>query len=158
MKRRHVALALACGGAGAIGMASGPALSSHSLTHSFANLTGAKEVSPQGKTGVGDKDGHGAAAVDFAGSKLCFGLTVHGIDKPVAAHIHKGGARKFGGVVVTLRVPRSGNPGATGACVPVKAAVAQAIRRSPGSYYVNVHTKAFPDGAIRGQLFSAAGR
>jgi hypothetical protein len=29
------------------------------------------------------------------------------------------------------------------------------IKASPGAYYANVHTSAFPNGAIRGQLFQA---
>ena len=31
------------------------------------------------------------------------------------------------------------------------------IRRNPGRFYVNVHNSAYPDGAIRGQLFSRGG-
>ena len=37
--------------------------------------------------------------------------------------------------------------------VPV--AIANAIKANPGAYYVNIHNGAFPNGAIRGQLFQA---
>ena len=37
-------------------------------------------------------------------------------------------------------------------CVPVTAEVSAALLDNPGGYYVNVHTRAFPSGAIRGQL------
>jgi hypothetical protein len=30
--------------------------------------------------------------------------------------------------------------------------VVAAILKTPGAYYVNIHTKKYPDGAIRGQL------
>ena len=120
--------------------------------HLAADMSGLKEVTAKGKKAAGDKDGHGAAVVDFSGGKMCFGLTVHGIAKPAAAHIHKGTAGKAGPVVVTLVAPGAGNPGASSGCVTVKPATANAIKKNPSGYYVNVHTADFPEGAVRGQL------
>ncbi|MDX6687646.1 MAG: hypothetical protein QOF86_3774, partial [Baekduia sp.] len=38
------------------------------------------------------------------------------------------------------------------ACVPIKTAVASAIRKNPSKYYTNVHTQKYPNGIMRGQL------
>lgn len=113
-----------------------------------ATLTGAAEV-----PGPGDPDGSGSATIRLrAGqAQICYGLTVAGITLPAtAAHIHEGAAGVAGPPVVTLEAP--GATGATAGCVRVARPLAAAILASPGSYYVNVHTADFPDGAVRGQL------
>lgn len=115
----------------------------------FAVLAGSKEVGDKG-----DKDGRGSFTAIVDGGKLCFGITATNLDKPVAAHIHKGKASANGDVVVPLVQPSAGDPGASSGCVTVKAALAKAILKNPAGYYANVHTTKFPGGAIRGQLFS----
>ena len=121
-----------------------------------AVMTGKKEVGTDGKKGAGDPDGFGSFTAIAAGVKLCFGMTVRGIDDPVAAHIHKGGPSVMGSIVVPLTQPSTGNAGASSGCVAVsKPALLAAIVRHPSQYYVNVHTKAFPGGALRGQLSPA---
>ncbi|HYH59008.1 MAG TPA: CHRD domain-containing protein [Thermoleophilaceae bacterium] len=108
----------------------------------FASLEGA------------DPNGAGAFSATFKGKKLCFGVSVKNIKKPIAAHIHKGGKKADGPVVVTLEWPSKGGHAATSACVEVAKGDRQAILDKPGGYYVNVHTADFPNGAIRGQLFA----
>jgi CHRD domain len=120
----------------------------------LAVLTGQKEVSPTGEKGEGDLNGRGSFSATFDGNELCWGLTVKNIQDPVAAHIHRGGRNVAGPVVVPLdELPASGDPGASSDCVDVEADLARSIRRSPKRFYVNVHTQAFPGGAVRGQLF-----
>ena len=119
----------------------------------FAVLTGRKEVDDEGRRGAGDRDGRGSFSATIDGGRLCFGLTVKNIGDPVAAHIHKGGARRNGDVVVPLTHPVTGDPGASSGCVDVPAAGVRAILKNPGRYYANVHTEQFGGGAIRGQLF-----
>ena len=119
----------------------------------FAVLTGRKEVDASGQRGVGDPDGRGSFTAIVDGDQLCFAITVKNIDQPVAAHIHKAKPSLAGPVVVPLTQPSSGDPGASSGCMTVETGLARAILKHPHRYYANVHTMAFPGGAVRGQLF-----
>ena len=119
----------------------------------FAVLTGRKEVDATGQRGVGDPDGRGSFTATVDGAQLCFGITVKNIDQPVAAHIHKAKPSLAGPVVVPLTQPSSGDPGASSGCATVDTTLARAILKHPHRYYANVHTMAYPGGAVRGQLF-----
>ena len=119
----------------------------------FAVLTGRKEVSANGRRGAGDPDGRGSFTATVDGTQLCFGITVTNIDTPNGAHIHKARPNQSGPIVVPLTPPSGGDPGASSGCVTVAADLAAAILKNPSKYYANVHTAAFPAGAIRGQLF-----
>jgi CHRD domain len=124
----------------------------------FAVMSGKKEVDADGNRRVGDPDGRGSFTAIIDGATICYGITVKNIDTPVAAHIHKGRPNQAGPIV--LREPTlplngmTGDPGATGACVDIDLALAQAILKNPHKYYFNVHTAAFPGGAVRSQLFA----
>jgi hypothetical protein len=102
------------------------------------------------ETPKGDPNGKGTAKITLNTStgKVCFRLTWSGIGNPVAAHIHKGKKGTAGPVVVPIF---GGAPKHTG-CVKASKSLVKSIAKSPAAYYVNVHTKAFPGGAIRGQL------
>lgn len=115
----------------------------------FAVLNGGNEVA------AADPDGSGAASVVVRGSQVCFSILVEGIGTPVATHIHEGASGVNGPIRVTLTpTPTTGNPGTSSGCVPVAGAgLLTRLRNTPNLFYVNVHTAAFPDGAIRGQLF-----
>jgi CHRD domain len=102
----------------------------------------------------GDLGGFGSATVIFpTATVVCFGITVSGLSaKPILAHIHSGASGINGPIVVPFVPPFGGNPGTSSACVSAAAATIAAIRADPAKFYVNVHTTAFPAGAIRGQL------
>ena len=114
--------------------------------HAKANLTGAAEV-----PGPGDPDGGGTAEVTLNSDKneVCYDLTVTKIDEATAAHIHEGAMGKDGPVKVGLDTPKGG---ATKGCKSADAAVVKDMMANPANYYVNVHSKDFPKGAVRGQL------
>jgi CHRD domain len=118
----------------------------------FAVLTGRNEVDANGRRGAGDPDGHGSFTAIVDGNQLCFGVTVTNLDTPTAAHIHQGRRNQSNRPLVPLTQPATGDPGAASGCVTVGPAVAQAILKNPHKYYFNVHTAAFPNGAVRGQL------
>ena len=109
-------------------------------------LVGQQEV-----PGPGDPDGTGTAKItaDATTNQVCYDLTVQNISRPTAAHIHKGARGVAGPPVVTLEAPTSG---AISKCMGVDKAIAAGIIADPSSYYVNVHTADYPDGAVRGQL------
>lgn len=123
----------------------------------FAKLDGAHEVGP----GTNDLDGYGTFSGGLATvsgvPKLCAGFAVFKIGTVTGAHIHKAPVGQSGSIVVNL-TPASGTPGNPGAfhkCVTITTTLFNQIKASPGAYYANVHTSAFPNGAIRGQLFQA---
>jgi hypothetical protein len=114
----------------------------------FAKLDGEHEVPDA------DADGYGTFSASFNGTKLCYGLQVFKIATPQAAHIHKAAVGANGPIQVGVNPPTTGG-GASAGCTTVSSTLASAIKANPGAYYVNVHNSAFPNGAIRGQLFKA---
>jgi CHRD domain len=123
----------------------------------FAALNGKNEISKDGSKNAGDRDGAGSFSAVIKGNQLCYGLAVRDIANPVAAHIHRGLPNKNGPIVVPLTQPNAGDPGHSSNCTMVGNQLISQIRKHPGRFYVNVHTSDFPDGAIRGQLFSRGG-
>ena len=108
-------------------------------------LSGSAEVKPPGAPG-----GSGTAEITLnqGQAEVCFHITVATIDTITAAHIHSGAVGTNGPVVVNF------NPVVNGLdnCVSADPALMKTIRQNPEAFYINVHTKAFPAGAIRGQL------
>ena len=110
-------------------------------------MTGVQEV-----PGPGDPDGTGTVAirVEPANSRVCWTLFARDIDAATAAHIHRGGAGQAGPPVVPLTTPDAA--GRSQGCAPVTPELARELTMQAHEFYVNVHTGAFPAGAIRGQL------
>ena len=83
---------------------------------------------------------------------VCYRLHAANVTLPtVAAHIHRGAAAVNGPVVVPFTAP--GADGNSSGCVAnVDAALIGEIVGNPAGFYVNVHTKEHPAGAIRAQL------
>jgi hypothetical protein len=82
---------------------------------------------------------------------VCYRLHAANVTLPtVAAHIHKGVAGVNGPVVVPFTAP--GPDGNSSGCAPADGALIADIVANPGGYYVDVHTKEHPAGAIRAQL------
>jgi hypothetical protein len=108
-------------------------------------MTGGNTETPKG-----DPNGKGTAKITLNTStgRVCFKLTWSGIGNPVAAHIHKGKKGVAGPVVI----PFFGGAAKHSGCVKASKSLVGKIAKSPAGYYVNVHTQAFPGGAIRSQL------
>jgi hypothetical protein len=114
-----------------------------------ASMSGQKEMP------AGDPDGTGTAKLrlDRPNKRVCFTIRVKNIGQVVAAHIHKGGSSVASGPIVVplIETPQAGTR-FTGCAKHVSRRLIRAIVRHPRRYYVNVHTTAYPAGAIRGQL------
>lgn len=112
-----------------------------------ATLSGAAE-----KPTPGDPDGAGSASVrlNVGQAQVCYELQVKDIGPATMAHIHKAPPTSAGPVVVPLAAP--GADGKSAACASADRELVKDILQNPAAYYVNVHTAAFPAGAIRGQL------
>ena len=135
-----------------LGLISLALLAALSLAASAFAATKTFTVSMTGKaeTPKGDPDGKGTAKVTLNTStgKVCFNLSWSHIGNPVAAHIHKGKKGVAGPVVI----PFFGGAAKHTGCVKASKSLVAKIVKSPASYYVNVHTQAFPAGALRAQL------
>ena len=122
------------------------AVLSASVVHAVgftATLSGSNEVPPNASTNVGTT----RVNVDPASNTISW-VTTSSV--PLASvtghHIHQGVAGVNGPVVVNFSGAYSGSV--------VNTTVAPQILASPTSFYVNLHTGAFPGGEIRAQLFA----
>ena len=142
--RKMIALALALTAgvlaAGSAVAASGAAVPTHTVS-----LGGRQDVPPASPSGKGTF----RYQLETSKNLFCYSLTWSGIGTPFAAHVHSGLKGVEGPIVITLSTKA---PVAHSGCVAVKKSLLLAISKKPGDYYVNVHTKKYPSGAIRGQL------
>jgi hypothetical protein len=97
----------------------------------------------------GSPTGSGTAVVKLNQKTglACWTIAVNGLDKTLSAHVHKAPPGKTGPVVIPL-----GARFATKGCVKVPLGTIRAVGKNPAGYYVNVHTRKYLNGAIRGQL------
>ncbi|HEV2460797.1 MAG TPA: CHRD domain-containing protein [Ktedonobacterales bacterium] len=100
-----------------------------------------------------NNSGSGTARLQLNGEQqqICYIIHVSGIALPAtAAHIHRGAAGVNGPIVVPFLPPNA--QGVASGCTTVAHDLLVAIAHHPADYYVNVHNKAYPEGAVRGQL------
>ncbi len=104
-------------------------------------------------TGTTEPNASGTAVVRIRkdAGLVCYRLRVQNVTLPtVAAHIHRGAAGVNGPVVVPFNAP--GADGGSSGCATAAGALIDEIIGDPAGFYVNVHTKEHPGGAIRAQL------
>jgi hypothetical protein len=135
-----------------------------------ATLLPANEVAPNIVTGP-EAAASGVATIDFTLVKDTAGAITSGtvnfrVDVTgfppttaiTASHIHTGAAGVSGGVLVSAEVSPGQVVLTNGAVsysrlnLVLKAVDAQAIINNPAGFYFNVHTSAFTQGVMRGQL------
>jgi CHRD domain len=117
------------------------------LSQTYAvKMTGAAETPP------GASNGTAKAVVTLASKpgKVCWTFeSLSGVSNPTYAHIHVGVAGKSGNIVLPLS---TGSTLMTKGCVHASAALIKSIAANPHGYYVNIHSKQYPSGAVRAQL------
>jgi hypothetical protein len=119
-----------------------------------ARLSGRNEVPVAGKPAVGDPDGSATGVVRVQGDRITFAFSWKNIGAPTLGHIHQGVAGTNGDVKVPLftsPMPDTADA-AAGAVTVTDPAVADGLRTNPSGFYLNLHSKEFPGGAVRGQL------
>jgi hypothetical protein len=111
-----------------------------------ATLTGRAEV-----PGPGDNDGAGTVTLTLDADKgeVCYEIGITNVEEATQAHVHQGAATVAGGPVLPLTGDVSGDPAG---CVKADAKLIGQLAAAPADFYVNVHSKAHPGGAVRGQL------
>jgi hypothetical protein len=103
--------------------------------------------------GSSEPNATGSAVLRFRkdAGLACYRLHAANVTLPTtAAHIHKGPAGVNGPVVVPFNAP--GADGNSSGCATAAASLIDEILATPSGFYVNVHTKEHPAGAIRAQL------
>jgi hypothetical protein len=125
-----------------LGVGAGAGAAQTGLTIS-ARLSSANAIPKAGRGGAGSI----VITLDSKKGQVCWKLNVSGIDKPLSAYVHRGVSGKTGPGVISL------GPGFTRkGCELAPVKTLTPVIASPTGYYVNVYTKKYPAGAIRGQL------
>lgn len=108
-------------------------------------------ASNMNKGGAKMASGKGTITIDLAKSTLTYTIATTGLKDITEAHIHAGAMGVDGADVLAIDVMTINAKKST--VITVKDAKLLAdMAKNPMKYYVNIHTKTFADGAIRGQL------
>jgi hypothetical protein len=121
-------------------------------------------LSGRNEVPAGDPDGSGWAEVSLrpGTGTVCYRIKVRKLDAVTGAHIHVGAAGVNGGIVIDFAILTADkkvweNSIVYKDCIAgIASSLLTSIKANPTGYYVNVHTTAFPGGAIRGQLRKAS--
>jgi hypothetical protein len=112
-----------------------------------ASLEGRNEIP------AGAPQGQALELLGIRDNTLTYTVAWRGMGTPTAADIHAGGQGVNGPVVVPLfTTPRPDGDVATGSVTVTDPTLLAALRANPGGFYTELHTRQFPDGAVRAQL------
>jgi hypothetical protein len=115
----------------------------HAVSTISAKLSG-RNVVPKGEVGA---SGTVVVKLDPNAGTACWKLTLRGVAGPLSSHVHHGKAGQLGPVVIPL-----GDRYAPKGCVLVPTASLLAVANAPGEYYVDVHSRKYLNGAVRGPV------
>lgn len=134
----------------AIALVSACALPASAALITFvANLDGGQEVPPNGSAATG----FGTVVLDDTTDMITVNESWTGLSAPaIVSHIH---GPAPAGVTTGVLFPFTGVPSATSGSIPQQVftlTAAQVTELENGLLYMNVHTRNYPAGEIRGQL------
>lgn len=112
-----------------------------------ATLTGAEVV------GRGDPDGYAKAELTVTDelNQVCYDINdLRNLGSVTSAGIYRGAQGVTGTLVVRLR---EANEGGWKNCVGRAEWLEDRLERSSGAYYIQLSTRDFPNGAVRGQFY-----
>ena len=113
----------------------------------IASLEGRNEVT------AGAPQGQALALFGLHDDTLTYAISWRGLGTPIEADIHAGARGVDGPVVVPLfTTPRPAGDFTSGSVTVSDPNVLNALRSDPSSFYADLHTNDFPDGAVRAQL------
>jgi hypothetical protein len=138
-------LAAGCGGGGG---GAGPAPEPGTVVSKIAVLTGGEEVPPVSTNAAGS----GTLGVNTTTGTASGSVSLQALPPATAVtdvHVHEGGRGVNGAIVVNLE--DAGN-GVWNVPAGKTLAPAQIDSFLAGTLYFNVHTEAFPEGELRGQI------
>lgn len=102
----------------------------------------------------GDKDATGRAEIKSSAEidTLCYKVWFKNMKPATSAHIHQAVAGQNGEIVVTLFESKRKSGFAQGCDHNVEESLLESMQASPQGYYLDIHNKQYPKGALRGQL------
>ena len=110
-----------------------------------ATLSGADELPPLTTSGSGSV----RITLDPKAGKACWTFAVKGVNGALTANVLRAPRGKVGPSVIRLGTLYSPE-----GCTRASTTAIRAVGGNPGGYYVNIQSRKFLNGAIRGQLHS----
>ena len=108
-----------------------------------ATLSGAEELPPLTTSGSGSV----RITLEPSAGKACWTFTVKGVSGALTANVLRAPRGKVGPSVIRLGALYSPH-----GCTRASATAIKAVGGNPGGFYVNIQSRKFWNGAIRGQL------
>ncbi|MFJ9035284.1 CHRD domain-containing protein [Streptomyces sp. NPDC102406] len=149
-----VAAAVAAGVTGAALPASADGGDDPGRTFLATSLNGADEVPVPGGPAVGDRDGSALEFVKVEGDRVSVAVRWRGTGAPTMLHLHEGAKGTNGGVRIDFGplLAKARHHRVTGTVTVGDSALLGRLTSDPGGFYADLHTAAFPGGAVRGRL------
>jgi CHRD domain len=147
--KRLVALLVVAAVAAAFGLVTAGAHTKRAAALRVFRVT----LAGENETPAADPVATGSATVRVRSgrARICYSLVARDLSgRAVAAHIHRGAAGTAGPVLIPLKTPNAA--GKASGCAKASKSLVRSILARPSRFYVNVHTREFLGGAIRGQL------
>ncbi|TDD94842.1 CHRD domain-containing protein [Actinomadura rubrisoli] len=113
------------------------------------SLNGARVAS-----GAGDGDGSAVAFLGVKGDQVSFAIRFSGIAIPTRGELHQGAKGTDGQVRIPFFTTPllTGSDSVSGTVRVTDPKLLDGLRTNPGDFYIDLHNKPFPGGAVRGQV------